>query len=642
LSDFGAARWFFNNRLLGSGATGVCVQKFLAFYLAVTGVLAFVALAAPSVVVFGFFLLILPGLILSLAPTAFLWGCVFAASWFAARAFLPNSWATVAVAAVVTLVALAAVTEFNRAGSRLAQAATVRPDITPPARLAIKGDVRIDLPRPRWDNKNPSIGQRGFSCDNLCVALLFTPGVTSVTINNSSEFSLLQHRDGTGPFDPEARTYRLLPKGQCPGGGLQPDLEGRDGLYPGVPDAGLALAAEWNLKFASEVCLTRSAAIDRHDILVRRGRYGGLRPMRSWSLAPSLPDVEYLEIRNGSDDVLFRRLKSSVRVLARILSIEMSGGIENFGFGWATTEFSNKPKYWSLDLLKELEGYTDIVGRASGADLIPALRGQLRAALANPALTGDDAAFKVIPAYINGLANPLPAEDLEIMTRLARDNRVSRYENIWKLAKLPVEQQRQIRAAFVSRALATSEPQLLLRSLANSFIDQMPNASMTAADPDEDRLLADPNKRWALPSLAGRLYERGPSTVPLLVTLIREHSLVLNANIAAARDGRAKAYETSRLNEGQQQVVAAARASLCRLGPAASAAIAPLDQMLADGTISKHAQNGFRGEDWNFTLARLGKPVDQLRKPESLSGTDESHRRRIRSKLNNFRPDRSC
>ena len=120
---------------------------------------------------------------------------------------------------------------FGDSGQALYQASLL-PDVTPARRLALTGDLRIDLPVPRRDNRNPREAgcQRGFSCDHLCLGLLFTPGVSSVTLN----------RTGSG-FDPEARTYRLTPRAECAGAGLLPDLDGRSGLFPGPFEEGRAL-----------------------------------------------------------------------------------------------------------------------------------------------------------------------------------------------------------------------------------------------------------------------------------------------------------------------------------------------------------------------------------------------------------------
>lgn len=167
------------------------MQRYLHLYLIVTGALALLALAAPWLVVLGLILGIIPGIVLGLAPTAFLWGCVFAGSWLASRSLLGDTGVAIAAAGVITAVLMFAVTEPNRAASRAAHKASLLPDVTPPGRLKMAGDIRIDLPWPEWDNENSKgqAGLRGFACDNLCVALLFMPGVASVTINSLKAIS---------------------------------------------------------------------------------------------------------------------------------------------------------------------------------------------------------------------------------------------------------------------------------------------------------------------------------------------------------------------------------------------------------------------------------------------------------------------
>jgi hypothetical protein len=621
------------------------VQKFLTIYLIVTGIGAAVALAMPWLVVLGLFLLILPGLVLSFAPTAFLWGCVFTASWLTARILLGETLLTVLAAGAITAVALMAVTMPNRSAGKAAYLASLLPDITPPGRIAMKGDIRLDLPGPRRDNidSRGKSGQRGFSCDNLCLALLFTPDVTSVTINNSRRLSTQDHRKGTGGLDPEARTYRVVPKPQCPDGGLLPDLTGANGLFGGKPEEGKALNAEWNLKLANEVCLTRSAPIDRHDILVRRGLYGGpIYRAKRWSLAPREPSIEYVELRDAEGGVGLRRFKSSVPVLSRLLHLVGEGGIEDFRFGWGTTKISNKPEYGEINLLRELEAHTTTVGKVSGKDLLPAMRDQLRTALADRTIAGDAPPFQVLPAYFDALPNPLSSEDLAIVSGLARDDRIARYEGIWKLRTLSMEQQQEIRTALVERALATDMPAKLLKSAANLFLDKMPEGSFSVLTAEEEQLLARPQQRWAMPSLIARLNEGGSERVPLLLSLIREHSLALRKNQEDARARRIGASKKSQENDGHKSVMQAARIALCRLGPSASAALQPLEDMLTSGIMGENEMTGHNGVSWHMTLARLGKPIEQLTKPARLSGTHEAHQQRIRKKLERFDPNRGC
>jgi hypothetical protein len=323
-----------------------------------------------------------------------------------------------------------------------------------------------------------------------------------------------------------------------------------------------------------------------------------------------------------------------------VLFINMLGGIENFRFGWGRSTITNKKAWDAINLLRELEEHTDTAGRIGNADILPALRKQLARALDDPSLTTDSPAFRALPAYFDALPNPLSAEDLALVTRLAADDRIGSYNGIYKLGALSPAQQAPIRDAFVRRALTTADPVRLARSGANVFIDKMAPGTFAALNADEQRLLGDPTKLWALYGLAGRLDDGGAANVPLLLTLIRDHSLARRRNIEAVRDRRLKAYESHFETEAHGNVVSGARSALCRMGPVASSALAPLEAMFADGTIDPGW--GFQGSDWNLTLARLGKPIDQLKKPQSLSGTDESHRRWIRTRLEHLKPERDC
>ena len=620
------------------------MRALLTTYLIVTGVAAFIALAIPGLVVIGMFLII-PGLILGFAPTAFLWGCIFAIAWWGAQAVLGDTVQAIVAAGVLAAAVLVLIPMPSRAAGQLAQRMAVRADVTSSAPIAMKGDIRIDRPRPRWDNLNTRdrAGLRGFSCDNLCVALLFTPGVKSVTINNSYRLSDSEKRAGTGGFDPEARTFRLVPKSECQGPGLLPDLVGANGLFRDGIERGRALNAEWNLRLATDVCLVGSAPIAHHDLLIREGNIGGNGPRRSdWGFGFTGPAVEFVEIRDSAGTVLLRRWKCSVSVLSRVLFVNMMGGIENFRFGWGRTTITNKKAWDAINLLRELEAHTTTVGKIQNADLLPALRQQLSKALDDPSLTTDSPAFQLLPAYFDALGNPLPADDVDLVTRLAADDRIGSYNGIYKLGKLSTDQQAPIRDAFVKRAMTTAEPARLSRSGANIFIEKMAPGSFATLTADERRLLADPSKLWSLHGLAGRLHEGGAANVPLLLTLLRDHARVRQQNVEAARAGRIGTYERQTENEGHSAVISGVRSALCRMGPAGASALAPLEAMLADGTIDRNQLWGFGGSDWNLTLARLGKPIDQLKKPDSMSGTDESHRQSIRRKLERFNPDRHC
>ena len=614
--------------------------KFLISYLVVTGIMAAVALAVPGLVAIGFVLLILPGLVLSLAPTAFLWGCFFTFAWLAARMLVGDNVATVLLAGAATAAMVTSATQANRVAGRAALKASLLPDSTPARPIEVKGDVRVDRKHPQMDSKNaPGERPRYFECDTLCLSLLFTPDVTSVTINDSKELSRDDQHSGRGALASAAATYRLVPKVECPDGGLQPN-NSAGGL--GMNER-RARAAEWDLKLATEVCLTRSPPVSRHDLLLRDSSYGG--PVYSnslWSFAPRQPRVEFVEIRSGDGTLLLRRLKSQVSVLSRFLWIAISGGLENMRFGWGRTDLRAGAPHAEVDLNWVLKEQTNVLAEAPRADLLPAMRDQLRAALADPSLSAESAAFRLIPVYFAALPDVLADEDLDLVTAIVRDARIETYDGIWEIKGLPLAQQNRIRAALTEKALRVPDAVRFGSSGAATFLKNMPDGAFATLTPTEERLLTIPERRPAVAEIIARLNEAGAERAPFLLSLIRDHASAYE-RIVAEQDGRRlRSEDKRREREGHDRIVEAARIALCRLGPDAHSALQPLEELIGTGVVSARRREGHGGSDWNLTLARLGKPLSELSKPERMSGTDENHRKQIQYKLDRFDPRKSC
>jgi hypothetical protein len=89
-------------------------------------------------------------------------------------------------------------------------------------------------------------------------------------------------------------------------------------------------------------------------------------------------------------------------------------------------------------------------------------------------------------------------------------------------------------------------------------------------------------------------------------------------------------------------VVEATRVAFCRLGDEAAPALPQIEAMISGGVIPDYSLRGHGGTDWNLMLVRLGKPLDAIRKPESLSGSEANYRRNLQEKLRRFDPERSC
>ncbi len=175
----------------------------------ITGVLAAIATMFPGLVIVGYFLLVVPGVVLSLAPTVFPY---LLATWLVG-AMLPVRQVWLARgAALVLVVALASVAVLPWRLSALAEFDQAQvPDVAAEAPIALAGDVRIERRGLglAWDEPPP--------CDALCKTILGLAEVTSVTVQR----------------DDMAATYRL---------GM-PEDGGEDGGEPGpVPTAGVRQA----------------------------------------------------------------------------------------------------------------------------------------------------------------------------------------------------------------------------------------------------------------------------------------------------------------------------------------------------------------------------------------------------------------
>lgn len=271
-------------------------------YLLVTGIGAFLALAFPPLVVLGAFLLLIPGLILAMMPTAFLYGVVFAAMRFVLGTMLIGIPLNIA-AAIATGALMWAIPQpmIRQANARLA--ALREPEVLPSAPVALSGDILIT-------------GKFESRCDSLCAALLLTPGVSSVTIKTVRGHS---------------STYRLG-DANTPGKNEKPTGHGL--LEPAENMAGdplarqRALEAEWNLMLTERgLKLVRSddAPLADFTIAIGNGTVGDDKPRSrkslDWSLAASPVSRKALELFDRDGKRLLRKVMLSITVPGAPLSI---------------------------------------------------------------------------------------------------------------------------------------------------------------------------------------------------------------------------------------------------------------------------------------------------------------------------------
>lgn len=610
----------------------------LKLYLIASGCLALLALAMPSLVILGFYLLIIPGLILSLAPTAFMWGCLFAILWWLLGHVVGDT-----LAATLALPATAALlwfvpTPWLAEGRAMLTRSTLA-DVTPTARFGPSGHIRVESGWARWDNKNRAQqgGVRWYACDNLCLGLLLEPGVESVTVGSANNLTLDQIREGAYNQGRSDRTYRLVRKGECPGAPLEPDLDGRSGLLGDSIEENEAIGAEWALKLANDVCLVGEPPRSGYDMLIRSGlwrdRASSTPALSRWALGSVTANADYTEVRTTSV-VIARTWNLRVHALARPLHIAWSGTSSSGSFGWARTLFYTGRRHeMTPDILELLKTHSSMRHTADRSALAGNLHANLSAALANSATAANDPVWDTIPAWFTAIAaSGADAGDRALVLALIGDRRITSFDNFHKLQPLFAPDSGAFRAAIVDRLLAEPLGGDPRTKTLGQALGALPPGVFSQQTDAERRLLADPDRRRRATGLIRRLADQGASAVPTLVDLMEYHG----RQRLVDRDRSARGPERDHGHAAHRDVFSAARAGLCRIGPPAAGALPALERMAALGYV------GHDGRDWDRLLVRLGKPVDRITKPDNMSGNDASYRRNLRHFLDRFDPDRHC
>jgi hypothetical protein len=575
-------------------------------YLLITGSGAFIALAFPPLVVLGFFLLVVPGVILSLMPTAFLYGVMFAVSRYLLAGMLSGMALNVAAVAVTAAVLMAIpqpvalLTKARLAGLR-------QEAVLPPAPIRLEGHILL----------RRSIGH---DCDALCVALLKTPGVLSVTLESRIR---------------KPATFRLV-DAAAPGESIKPS---GFGLSPGGrgsaddPFAGArALEAEWNLMLSGRgLKLVSEPARVMPDMAIHitdgpiSDETGASARRSKWSLGASTPRRKALEIFDRQGRALLRQELLSAYVPSAPLAISGNGGIENFRFEWGKRRLGDGKESDAIPVDTLLLDHTTIARGVDQAAAATRTRAGIVAALADPARPAGDAAFNLANQWMESLRaakDPLSAEDRGLLVRILEDRRVTSAEGLgWAVPRLadPAEDLRRLAAR---RYLDADDPKDARYWLA-PFASLSPGA-FAAPLPEERAVLAAPETAMYAGALIRRQADRGVEAVPDLLRLLRAFS--------SHDPGK---YGYSDLTSATEAVRDAFRA----IGPAAAPARAEIEALLAAPGLARRYENNRKS--WDVLLVALGRPVDTLDKPENLSGTVERYRESVaKSAAEPYRPGR--
>ena len=313
------------------------MAKFLIWFLVITGVGAAVVIAEPVLVVLGLFALYVPGALMSLLPTAFVWASIFAIAWYYLRGLtkaidpaIASFFATVVILLLVPLPALLV--------SKWRIAANAQQDVIPAERIKLTGDIRLDFASPRQDHRRVARLPRNiqpYACDMVCIALLLAPDVRTVTIKRSQP-----PRDAVQAdfLDKRARTYRLVSKTECAAGTAADENPWAGGSLLGQSAQDRERAKALLLaKLSSNYCLASEQPINHIDFRIREVRKtvpDGPWPGR-WSLVPSPASVKSFVIDDDTGQVLARINRVKARSLQHPLWVELGGGLSGPRFQWA-------------------------------------------------------------------------------------------------------------------------------------------------------------------------------------------------------------------------------------------------------------------------------------------------------------------
>ena len=558
----------------------------------VSGILAAIAVLSPGSVVLGLFLGVLPGLILAVAPTVFLYAAAFALLRNVLRRRLPTRgrFAINAAAAGLTVTAGFALAAPAALDGQRAVAAATKNDVTPPQPLSIEGDVRLDRFGDGW---SPVGRSKRDACDALCAALLDTPGVRSVTIGGTDSSGVL-----VSPVN-----YRLIPKSQARDATLIPaepaaivdhlpaDREKSAGpnQWKAVLDPKKALkdsvTAKWSLRLANEVSLVAEPPPNRFDrtVAIRQTRGQGRHRI----------GVTEVEIADASGAVLLRRQRVTAAPIAAPLHVAPSAPLER-GFEIGRRSVHTGPRYFDFKPVETLFRETTLARPTTDERVVVRLREAVASSAA--AVAPGEPAVMVAPWLATLDWRHLNDRDIDVVAKLIADPRTTGLERLYDGYAKHVSPR--LRKPIALRLLEASTDDRL-RGTLNTLVRNMPPGTYAELLPEEKALLADRTLRLRSSALVARSSDQGVRAVPLLLNLLNE-------------DVRVQPWAK------RQWILADIRRAFSRLGRDAATAL-PTVERLIDLPHSPLTNSSNDADAWRVAMVRMGKPVDTLTFPAHLS-----------------------
>lgn len=641
--------------------------------LVATGLASLLVFTVPDVVILGLFLFILPGLFLGLSPTIFVWLLTFYLSFRLLRLGARRLLSAIA-AAMITILVMWQIPQAAIADAEQSfDAATMDKNIIPADRVTLSGDIKLSVPRlddellnaeeierlreehkaalnsevetrpadcgqdcqnarrvPKYEDYVDKKRQVAWECDALCAALLATPGVKSVTIDAHAD---AQKRI---PLTEKARTFRMLPKAQCPKetvtlknpGSLnvQRSQTGTGkGLYPTM-----SLQAEWDIRLSSTHCVMSYPPVTAHDYTIEHYEDRWSKSSDDEYYSPSAR-IRKLLISDRKDQIILRKNLVSMYIpVAPLLLDTFQRTTEESPVQFATNVRSNGTPHEELNPADLLAKHSNLYVGGVDAGLVASLREQIVRLEANKSIPNTDPGFQLLEPWFTSFkadGAEVSKADVDLIIRLIGDERITEYRGLHNVLKKIGPDAIQFRDP-IGRRMVSAKPGMKWTKYLASHYTQMPPGSMQATTANENVILNDPERRMYAGALILRQMDKGPASVPIFLEIIKTHAKKLKS------PNRKRYFDDDHILP-----IDASRMALCHLGMQGKAALPEIRRMMAEGLVTaKQMGDG----DWNFMLARIGMPIDEIRKPPTLSGTEKQYRARIAANVKNFKPDQDC
>jgi hypothetical protein len=604
------------------------LKSLLITYLWVTGIGAAIVIALPGLVTLGYIFLIVPGFVLSALPTAFLFGALFALTWFPLHGFI-GEWPAAGLSLLLAgaLMYLAPVP-----GNRITQArydAEIADDMVPSGPISLAGHIRIDsvtattqknVARARKDQKRRGevAPWRYDPCTSLCAALLFTDGVKSVTHTRN-------YTGDEGAVSREAATYALVDRAQCaetivPAGH-------HDGVFPFGGNI-RKLLEYWNLRLATDRCIVRIPTRQQHDLrIVTSGVSVPLETEKAHlmrnPLVPRSIAVERVEIFDADGRVRLRQTQAQGRILFQPLVYLPGGDPMNPRFRWKHRDIREPAAERSSVTVQALVAHAGLDLTVDEAAMAKGLRTRLAELVADPSVAIDKSGVDLVPVFFESLRDREPGpEDFDLAIGLIRDRRFTRYEGIYKLQHSSGDDAIRLRGSIADRLLVAEFGQYQELDKLGKSLERLPPGSFRELMPNEAVLLRDPERRTLASGLIRRQSDRGAEAAPLLAALLAEQ---------LDWQRRKSPYRSHGPEHGV--AISAAIDALTRIGPDAAGVLGALEQLAGAGMVDAGLQESDR---WTLMLMRLGKPVEEIPVPKKPGVITKDFHARLRFNLEQY------